>query len=121
MGNTSTMTRLGTAAVALALLGALATGASGSNAAPTVRARSLAPLTVGGANFRPAESVRVTLESPVHHSVRVHARPNGSFVAVFRGVAVERCDGFLVRAAGSKGSTAMLRSPRLMCASTNPG
>jgi hypothetical protein len=115
------MTRLGTAAVALALLGALATGAPGSSAAPTVRARSLAPLTVGGANFRPAESVRVTLESPVHDAVRVHARPDGSFVAVFRGVRVERCDGFLVRAEGSKDSTAMLRSPRLMCASTNPG
>jgi hypothetical protein len=40
---------------------------------------------------------------------------------VFRGVTVERCDGFLVRAAGSKGSSAALRLPRLMCASTNPG
>jgi hypothetical protein len=117
------MRGLGTAAVAvaIALLGPISTGASGSNPGPTVRARSFAPLAVRGANFRPAESVRVTLESPTHHAVRVHARPDGSFVAVFRGVTVERCDGFLVRATGSKGSSAALRLPRLMCASTNPG
>ena len=115
------MRRLGTAAVALALLGVVSTGSSASNGAPTVRVRAFAPLAVAGVNFRPAESVRVTLESPTHHAVRVHARPDGSFVAVFRGVTVKRCDGFLVRAAGSKGSSAAVRLPRLMCASTNPG
>jgi hypothetical protein len=55
------------------------------------------------------------------HVMRVRATERGTFVAVFPRVTVERCDGFVVRAVGSKGSSAILRPPRLMCASTNPG
>jgi hypothetical protein len=117
------MTRSGIAAVALA--GAFAcvsaAGGSASATAPALTARSFAPFSVRGAHFEPREHVRVTLESPTANTVQIRATDAGTFVAVFPRVTVERCNGFVVRAAGAKGSHALLRPRPLMCASTNPG
>jgi hypothetical protein len=112
------MTRSGIAVVVLAIALPLSAGASASTTAPAVRAKSFAPLSVSGTHFRPAERVRVTLESPMRHAVAARVQANGTFVAVFVGVTVQRCDGLLLRVTGSKGSSAVLRLPKLMCAST---
>jgi len=34
---------------------------------------------------------------------------------------VDRCNGYAVKAVGSKGSSVRVRAPELQCASTNPG
>ena len=117
------MTRSGIAAAALAVALACvsAAGAPASATAPALTARSFAPFSVRGAHFQPREHVRVTLESPTASAVQLRATEAGTFVAVFPRVTVERCDGFVVRAAGAKGSHALLRPRPLMCASTNPG
>jgi predicted secreted Zn-dependent protease len=94
-------------------------------AAPTVAARpvlqilSLAPFSVRGTHFQPAERVKVTLNGV--HVKRTRATANGAFVVTFRSVDVDRCNGYVVKAAGSKGSTVKVRAPELECASTNPG
>ena len=104
--------------VVLAIALPLSAGASASTTAPAVRAKSFAPLSVSGTHFRPAERVRVTLESPTAACGRRPRAGDGTFVAVFVGVTVQRCDGLLLRVTGSKGSSAVLRLPKLMCAST---
>jgi hypothetical protein len=115
------MTRSGIAAAVVALACVSAAGAPASATAPALTARSFAPFSVRGAHFQPREHVRVTLESPTADTVQIRATDAGTFVAVFSRVTVERCDGFVVRAAGAKGSHALLRPRPLMCASTNPG
>ena len=77
------------------------------------------PFTVAGTRFKPAERVTVTLDRTwVRH---VTAATTGAFTVVFRGVEIDRCDGFSATAAGSKGSRAALRVHPLACASVNPG
>jgi hypothetical protein len=120
-GNTVTMSRSPAIAVVLALGCVFSAGVSASAMAPTLRARSFAPLSISGVHFQPGERVRVAVKSGTPHVMHVRASEGGTFVAVFRGVTVERCDGLLVRAAGSKGSGTVLRLLPLMCASTNPG
>jgi hypothetical protein len=120
-GNTVIMSRLRTITVVLVLGYVLSAGASASATAPTLRARSFAPLSVSGTHFQPGEHIRVALKSGTPHVMHIRASDSGTFVAVFHGVTIERCDGLLVRAAGSKGSSTVLRLLPLMCASTNPG
>jgi len=120
-GNTVNMRRLRTIAVVLALGCVVSAGASASATAPTLRLRSFAPLSVSGAHFQSGEQVRVALQSGMPHVMHVRATDRGTFVAVFPRVTVERCDGLVVKAVGSKGSSTVLRLLPLMCASTNPG
>ena len=86
---------------------------------PTLQVRALAPFTVRGVEFRSAERVAVTLDRRWVRHVRTGL--GGMFVTAFAGVVVNRCDGFTVTAAGSKGSRAVLRIRPLACPSTNPG
>ena len=108
-------------ATVLALAGVLAAGAPAASSAPALRVCSFAPFSVRGTHFQPSEHVRVTLGSRAAHVMRVHATAHGTFVATFQGVTAQRCDGYFVRALGSKGSVAVLRTHPLACASTNPG
>jgi len=95
---------------------------------PSLQVRNFNPFTVRGTSFQPGERVKVTLGatgvlrtagSPlVLHPV---ASSGGAFVAIFRKVIVNRCNGYLVQAKGSAGSTALLRAKPLACASTSPG
>ncbi|HWQ00686.1 MAG TPA: hypothetical protein VN449_01090 [Gaiellaceae bacterium] len=86
---------------------------------PVLQVRAMAPFTVRGMEFRSTERVAVTLDRRwVRH---VRTGPRGTFVTVFAGVVVNRCDGFNLTAAGSKGSRAVLRVHALACPSTNPG
>ena len=107
------MIRIGIAASALAL--ALPAAAA---TAPTLQVRALAPFTVHGAHFAGGERVRVTL-GRAH--VIAHATNAGAFTAVFSGVTVNRCDGYIVTAVGFDGSRASASARPLACPSTNPG
>ena len=107
------MIRLAVAAAALVL--ALPASAA---IAPTLQVRELAPFTVRGAHFAGGERVRLTL-GRAH--VIAHATVTGTFTAVFAGVDLNRCDGYLVTAVGAAGSRAAASARPLACASTNPG
>ena len=86
---------------------------------PGLRVQSLSPFSVRGTNFKTLERVRVTLDG--EWVTYAKANVNGVFVATFKGISVDRCDGAAVRAVGSRGTTAMLRLPQLECATINPG
>jgi hypothetical protein len=106
-------------ATALALV--IAAASSAGSSAPVLHVSSLAPFTVTGTRFQASERVRVLLGEAAPRVVRVRATARGTFVATFTGVSVQRCDGYVVRASGSRGSTAVVRTRSLSCASTNPG
>jgi hypothetical protein len=77
------------------------------------------PFTVRGTHFLPRERVKLTLDGT--RTRRVEADVRGRFVAMFRGAAVDVCDGFTLRAVGSRGSMVRLRALPRECASRNPG
>lgn len=98
--------------------GVPSTSASGTE--PSLRVTSLSPFTVAGARFQPSERVQLSLGASNSIVVRVRASARGIFTTRFQGAKVQRCDGYLVRATGSKGSTATARARPLMCPSINP-
>ena len=87
--------------------------------APALHVRRYNPFAVRGRHFRPLERVKLTLDGT--WTKRVRADPSGSFVATFRGVSVDVCDGFVLKAVGSDGSLAHIRALPRECASRNPG
>jgi hypothetical protein len=109
------------AAVVLVCLLSLPLGAGAATSTPVLRLRTLAPFSVRGLHFRPSERVRVTLEAQGSYVRRTRASAAGTFVVTFRGVDVDRCNGYLVSAVGARGSKARLHSVPLMCAPSSPG
>ena len=106
------MTRAVAAALALALLAAMpATGAKPRRAALILE--SISPLIVSGRSFGAGETVVLTYAGAdgVSRRVRVSATRQGGFRGFFR-LRLDRCDSFTVRAAGSKGSRAVLQVER---------
>jgi hypothetical protein len=104
---------------ASALAWPLAPDAQATPASPALRVQAYAPFTVVGTHFHPLERVKVTFQGTLIK--RTKASASGRFLVVFRRAQVDACNGFVVRAAGSKGSSAVRRSPPRDCASTNPG
>jgi hypothetical protein len=99
-----------TAVLAIAL--SLAAGATAVAPVQTAKLRvtKLAPLTVRGAQFKPAERVRLVLTTGAERFVRrVAAGPTGRFRAIFRNVTVDRCSGYGLTARGSGGSRVVLK------------
>lgn len=106
------MTRAVAAALALVLLAATpATGAKPRRASLVLA--SISPLIVSGRSFGAGESVVLTYAGAdgVSRRVRVSATRQGGFRGFFR-LRLDRCDSFTVRAAGSKGSRAVLQVER---------
>jgi hypothetical protein len=111
--------RISALLAAITVAGAVVQPAPSTPARPALTVRSLAPFTVRGSYFQPFERVTVTLSGTwIRHRT---ATAEGAFVARFRGVDIDPCNGFRVKAAGSKGSVAVLHPPPRMCASMNPG
>jgi hypothetical protein len=82
-------------------------GMASAAAKPTLRATSIAPLTIRGTGFKAGETVRAILTRNRARFVHVvHAGAGGSFTALFPLVAVEPCRTLTVLALGSKGSSA---------------
>jgi hypothetical protein len=87
--------------------------------APTLRVRARDPFSLRGTHFQAFERVKLTLNGTWRK--RVESDVHGTFVARFRNITVDICDGFVLRATGSKGSKAILRVPARECPSRNPG
>ena len=68
-----------------------------------------------GTNFKAGERVRVTLVFRGNHTRRAIASPTGTFTVSFGEVQLGHCGGFIVRAVGSRGSTALFKRPLPAC------
>jgi hypothetical protein len=92
-----------------------------STARPALRVIDQRPFTVQGLHFRSRERVKVMLykQQASVRTRRVTASSRGAFQAVLQEAAVDRCDTIMVRAVGTRGSTAVLKLlPRPACRST---
>jgi hypothetical protein len=101
----------------LVTVGAVAlvfTGLAGAATGPSLRLVSLKPFAVGGRHFKAHERVIVTLTVQRTRTVRrATATATGTFRVSFGDVALGRCGSYTVRAAGLKGSVAILKRPPL--------
>ena len=97
------------AAVATLVLALPAFGAPAPRRA-ALKLEALVPLTVSGSHFGAREPVLLTYLGPdrTRRVVGVRAQRNGRFTASFD-VRLGRCDVFTVRAAGLRGSRAVLQ------------
>ena len=101
--------RVAAVAVLMLVLAFPAAGAQSARRA-ALKLESLTPLVVSGKQFGSREPVLVTYLAPGQgpHVVAVRAKRNGSFEAAFE-FRVDRCAAFTVRAAGLRGSRAVLQ------------
>src|SRR6476659_10602669 len=94
----------------IALAGALVVASPAAPATqPMLQLRTLQPFSVRGIHFKSTEHVTVTLNG--RWVRRVATSRDGSFVATFKDVMIGRCDGYRVRAIGSKGTIVFLHPP----------
>ena len=100
--------------LALALVTLMLAGVASAATKPTLRLRSVDPITVAGSQFRAKERVRlvVTIASESWKRSAVATRA-GTFEIVVGAMQLGRCAGLGIRATGSKGSTATLKRPPL--------
>jgi hypothetical protein len=101
-----------------AWLGAFLLAGAAQAAVPTVRlARGTAGLSVIGTGFQPGERVKVTVWRGAEPTVRwADAGKLGAFTFRLASTArVPRCGAFLIRARGSRGSTAVRKIPLPAC------
>jgi hypothetical protein len=78
-----------------------------------------ASFTVRGVGFVGRERVTLTAVADGRHVRTITTTARGTFVVRFRSVTVARCDGYVVRAQGSRGSRATLKNVR-ECAPLQP-
>jgi hypothetical protein len=104
----------------IAMVGALALATPAASApGPALKLRSLQPFSVRGLHFKSLERVTVTLNGRWVRRVRTSSY--GSFAVTFKDVMIGRCDGYRVKALGSKGTIVVLHPPPPMCAPSSPG
>jgi hypothetical protein len=86
---------------------------------PALQVTNPSPFTIRGVLFVPSERVTVVAHVKGRHVMEVTADGAGTFTARFDGVSIGYCLAYTVRATGSRGSNASLRSlPE--CASPGP-
>lgn len=104
---------LAVAALCLGLLGGgAAANGEGAIAKPRLRAASLIPLVLEGRQFVPGERIVLTVDTLDSESKRnVRASRTGTFLIRFPEIAVDRCNGLLAFARGSRGSRAGFKLP----------
>ena len=97
------------AAAVLTLVLALPAPAAPAPQRASLKLVSTSPLVVGGMHFGAREAVLLTYQTPdLSRVVAVRARPDGSFRATFD-LRLDRCAVFTVRAAGRRGTRAVLQ------------
>jgi hypothetical protein len=111
------MRGVGAIALCIGVAAAGASAASTDSAAlrPGLRVSNLAPLTVRGYRFDGAERLRVVITTKRRFVRRVEANANGRFSLVLRHISIGRCAPYSVRAYGSNGLRAAVKSPPKMC------
>src|SRR4051812_25170171 len=82
-------------------------------AAPARRAHvtlgGVAPVSVDGSAFRARERVTLTVIARTVRTKDVTASAAGRFRTTFRRFSIGRCDAYMIRATGNRGSVAVLR------------
>ena len=110
--------------IAAVAAGALALGGTvgATTFAPRLRLVDREPVVVRGEHFKAHEKVTVTLSAKGRWTRVVQATATGAFTARFAAATVDTsCPVYFVRATGSKGSAAILRSsPQIDCAQPGP-
>jgi hypothetical protein len=105
-----------TAALVLAVPAAAHVDASGTRPA-VLRLAASHPVSLRGTKFLAGEQVTVTAYSQGRIRARtVVAGESGAFLARFRNLPFDRCQGFRAVARGARGSLARFKLPELMCA-----
>jgi hypothetical protein len=96
-----------------AMVALVATVASTAAVAATTRASvvviSRAPVSVQGSGFRSRELVTVTFMATDDRRKTVTASRKGGFLAKFAGTTIDRCESYVVRAKGNRGSLAVVK------------
>jgi len=100
-----------TSLLALAALSvALGSPPAASSDRAALRISSLTPLVVRGWRFGAGERVVVVADAKGVHRKTVFATARGTFVAAFRRLMLDNCDVYTIRANGSRGHNAFLRT-----------
>ena len=89
--------------------------ATGAERNPSLRLLGFHPVTVRGEGFRGGQRLTLVVSSRRTWSRRVLVEPDGSFALSFRGIPLDRCEGFRVRVDDSQGTLARLTSPPFAC------
>jgi hypothetical protein len=76
---------------------------------PTIALVRTKPVQVRASGFGPGEVVRVTVRSGILSHTTATADRHGRFDASVRGAVISRCHAFVISAAGTDGSHAVLR------------
>jgi hypothetical protein len=102
-------------AIGVALLGAAAVAVASSDAAESraaLRVVDRSPLVVGGARFESGERVtlRILIRGSGSFGKTVVAGRLGGFTTRFGGRSLPRCAGYMITAAGARGTRAELRA-----------
>jgi hypothetical protein len=102
--------RVAAAAVMMMLVLAIPAQGASTPRRASLKLSSVAPLTIGGKQFGAREPVIVTYVAAdqTTRRVGVRAKRDGSFEASFD-LQLDRCAAFTVRAAGARGSRAVLQ------------
>ena len=94
--------------------------ATGAERNPSLRLLGFHPVTVRGEGFRGGQRLTLVVSSRRTWSRRVLVEPDGSFALSFRGIPLDRCEGFRVRVDDSQGTLARLTSPPFACPPPSP-
>jgi hypothetical protein len=98
------------ALIALALLAVLASAAQARTAKATVHVVRLKPLTVTISGLKPGEPVVAKLTGAAIGTAKGTATASGSVKLTFPKASLTRCSAYTLRATGTKGSVATLKS-----------
>ncbi len=93
----------------LALFLAVLPAAAASTIAAHITVPSRSPVAVRGTGFHAGERVAVIVSAKSTHRKTVTANRLGSFRATFPGFSIVYCEAYIVRAKGSRGSSAVFR------------
>lgn len=91
---------------------------SASAAAPRLVIAKSSPLVVSGSHFKAGERVTVSFGQ---NTRRVRTTKLGRFQVSFAGLALDRCSGWRITAAGARGDRALLVQSRVKCAPASTG
>jgi len=103
------MIKLAALCTAIATMVLVATAAYAAVGTARVGVMQTSPFTVRGTGFRAHERVAVTVYAKTTRMKAVTAGVRGGFTTAFSGVTIGRCDGYVIRAKGNRGSIAFLK------------
>jgi hypothetical protein len=107
-------------ALALILFALIASTAVAATSRARLAVTATSPMSVQGTGFRPTERVTVTVMAKDTGRKTVTANAQGRFTVRFPGVSIQRCEGYVIRAKGTRGSLAVFKVMPA-CAQQGPG